>query len=103
MTNPYLAPEVPSQDPQGRPPGDIWAVVILLVGFGGIMLCQALGPVAWVMGILYKRRCLRAGAKPNVVATIGRILGIIATVGLMLGFITAMAVYVTARINQGSP
>ncbi|GAB4589656.1 DUF4190 domain-containing protein [Nocardia sp. IFM 10818] len=81
----------------GMPPQDHpQATIILILGILSLVLCQFLGPVAWVMG----RRALteidaaqgRIGGRGMVQA--GYICGIIATALLVLGVLVVLAALV---------
>ncbi|MBX3183683.1 MAG: hypothetical protein KIT72_06135 [Polyangiaceae bacterium] len=76
MTNPYAAPEAPSQGP---PPGQLWVLVMLLTAVAGLVVCQPLGPVAWAMSSIYMRKCAAGGHTPDTMAQVARIVGIAAT------------------------
>ena len=52
---------------------------ILLLGILGLVLCGLLGPVAWVQGNAYEKRCRRMGVSPDGAGSAGKILGMIAT------------------------
>jgi hypothetical protein len=63
-----------------RPDG---AATIFVLGLLGLLMCGALGIVAWVMSGGYEHRCRIAGVPPDSLATAGKILGIISTVALL--------------------
>jgi hypothetical protein len=69
--------------PAGAP---VNGTLILVLGILGIVFCQILGPVAWIMGNNATRM---GGGDPQQanLANIGRILGIVGTVILILGII----------------
>ncbi len=77
----------------GEPPDHPQATTILLLGILGLVLCQVLGPFAWVMG----RRALKEidssggtiGGRGQVVA--GYVCGIVATVLIALTVVLAVA------------
>jgi hypothetical protein len=72
--------------PSGTP---VNGTLILVLGILGIVLCQILGPIAWIMG----NNAVRVpGGDPQQanLANIGRILGIIGTVFLILGVLWAI-------------
>jgi len=58
---------------------------VLILGILSLIICQLLGPVAWIMG----NSALQESTDPNDrnLANIGRILGIIATVLMLLGIL----------------
>jgi hypothetical protein len=67
--------------------GQVNGTLILVLGILGIVLCQLLGPVAWIMGNSATRA---VGGDPQQLnlANIGRVLGIIGTVILILGIVS---------------
>jgi hypothetical protein len=80
-------PQFPSNS--GAYPEASQATTILVLGIIGLILCQLLGPVAWVMGN-NELKAIDAGRRPpenRGNANAGRILGIIATVLLGLGIV----------------
>ncbi len=80
-------PQFPSES--GAYPEASQATTILVLGIIGIVLCQLLGPVAWVMGNT-ELQAIDAGRRPpenRGTANAGRILGIIATVLLALSIV----------------
>jgi len=79
------------------------AVLSLVLGIVGIILCSIVGPIAWVLG---KRAEEAIAANPDRysgkdMATAGKILGIIGTVLLAVG-ILAVIVIVIAAVAGGS-
>lgn len=58
--------------------------LILVFGILGLVTCQILGVVAWVMGNSYLQRCRELGIEPDGSAVAGRICGIIATLLLLI-------------------
>jgi hypothetical protein len=84
MTTP---PQFPSE--HSAYPEQSQATTILVLGILGIVICQFLGPFAWVMGNK-ELEAIDAGRRPpenRGTANAGRILGIIGTVFLVLGVI----------------
>ena len=70
----------------GRYPEPTQATTILVLGILGVVICQVLGPFAWVMGNK-EIAAIDAGRRPpenRGTANAGRILGIIGTVLLAL-------------------
>lgn len=83
MTTPQF-PTDPSQYPEASQ-----ATTILVLGILGLVLCQVLGPFAWVMGN-NEIAAIDAGRRPpeqRSTANAGRILGIIGTVLLGIGLV----------------
>lgn len=83
-------PETPTPPAPPPPPptggqtggGSGKAVTTLVLGILGIVCCQLLGPVAWVMGN-GELKAIAAGTSPasnETLAKVGKILGIIGTV-----------------------
>ena len=69
-------------------PGDSQATTVLVLGILSLVLCQVLGPFAWVMGN-NELAGIDAGRRPpqnRGTAQAGRILGIISTVLMIIGF-----------------
>lgn len=80
-------PQFPSES--GSYPEASQATTVLVLGIIGIVLCQLLGPVAWVMGN-NELAAIDSGRRPpqnRGTANAGRILGIISTVFLAIGII----------------
>jgi hypothetical protein len=70
----------------GRYPEATQATTILVLGILGIVVCQVLGPFAWVMGNK-ELAAIDAGRRPpenRGTANAGRVLGIVGTVLLAL-------------------
>ncbi len=70
--------------------------LILVLGIVSIVLCQILGPVAWVMGN-NDLRDMQAGAmdpKGQGITQAGKICGVIGTIMLVLGILWAIFVFV---------
>lgn len=78
-------PHFPSES--GAYPEASQATTVLVLGIIGIVLCQFLGPVAWVMGNneLAAIDAGRRAPENRGTANAGRILGIISTVLLAIG------------------
>ncbi|PXX65280.1 hypothetical protein DFR70_104343 [Nocardia tenerifensis] len=91
MTYPPQQPPYgyPAYGAYGPPPEHPQATMILILGILGLVFCQILGPVAWVMG----RRALNEidaaggalGGRSNVM--VGYVCGIIASVMIILGLL----------------
>ena len=67
---------------------DSQSTTVLVLGILSLVLCQVLGPFAWVMGNK-EIAAIDAGRRPpenRGTAQAGRILGIISTVLLLVGF-----------------
>lgn len=106
---PYGGQQSPNQppgayQPQAAPgqwqvlPKHPQATLILVLGILGLVVCQVLGPFAWVMG---NRAVAEIDANPGVYdgrgeAQAGRILGIIATVILILSILAIAFFFVVA-------
>jgi hypothetical protein len=57
---------------------------VFVIGLLSLVMCQLLGPVAFMMGNSYVAECRAAGVEPDGMGTAGRIMGIIASVFLVL-------------------
>ncbi len=91
-------PSQPPQFPQesGAYPEASQATTILVLGIIGVVLCQFLGPVAWIMGN-NELQAIDAGRRApenRGTANAGRILGIISTVLLALGILALIFLFV---------
>ena len=87
-------PQFPSDS--GAYPESSQATTVLVLGIIGIVLCQLLGPFAWVMGNR-ELEAIDAGRRPpenRGTANAGKILGIIATVLLAVGVLVFFLVVV---------
>ncbi|MDQ3486063.1 MAG: DUF4190 domain-containing protein [Actinomycetota bacterium] len=87
---------VPYQSSQDHPQ----AIMVLVLGLIGLVACQILGPVAWVMGNSVVREIDASGGtvRGRDAANIGRICGIIATALMILAlllFLGVLAVWAT--------
>lgn len=77
-------------------PEDSQATTILVLGILSLVLCQILGPIAWVMGNS-ELAGIDAGRRPpqnRGTAQAGRILGIISTVLLIIGVVVLFTLVV---------
>lgn len=89
-------PQFPSDS--GAYPEASQATTVLVLGIIGVVLCQFLGPVAWVMGN-NELQAIDAGLRPpenRGTANAGKILGIISTVLLAIGIFFFILVIVGA-------
>jgi hypothetical protein len=85
-------PQFPSES--GAYPEASQATTVLVLGIIGIVLCQLLGPIAWVMGN-NELAAIDSGRRPpenRGTANAGRILGIISTVLFALGIVLVILV-----------
>ena len=78
--------------------------VILVLGILGLVFCQILGPVAWVMGNTALREIDANPAaysnRSNV--AVGRMLGIIASVLIILGLIAIVAIFAITFLGSSA-
>jgi hypothetical protein len=74
---PPPTPTIPVQD-------DGVGTTVLVLGILGLVFCQLLSPVAWLMGSEHLRSCEAANLPPSQLAVAGRLLGMIGT--MFLGF-----------------
>jgi uncharacterized membrane protein YjgN (DUF898 family) len=63
--------------------------VIFVLGLLGILMCQILGPIAWIMGNRYKAECAALGIAPDGLAVAGQVLGLVSTIFLIFGILVA--------------
>lgn len=87
-------PQFPSES--GAYPESSQATTILVIGIIGIVLCQLLGPIAWIMGN-NELQAIDAGRRApenRGTANAGRILGIIGTVLMALGILAAIFLFI---------
>lgn len=87
-------PQFPSDS--GGYPEQSQATTVLVLGILSVVLCQILGPFAWVMGNT-ELGAIAAGRRPpenRGTANAGRILGIIGTVLLAIGILIGILVLV---------
>lgn len=84
------------------------ATTVFVLGLIGLLCCQILGIVAWILGNNYLKRCRQMNVQPEGLAVAGRILGIMATVlwilwiiGLVI-FLAVAGVAGVAGISQQS-
>jgi uncharacterized Tic20 family protein len=86
---------------------DSQATTILVLGILSLVLCQVLGPFAWVMGN-NEIQAIDAGRRPpqnRGTAQAGRILGIISTVLMAIGIVVlvVMVLFVgVAAVSSGN-
>ncbi len=86
-------PQFPSES--GAYPEASQATTILVLGILGVVVCQFLGPVAWVMGNneLQAIDAGRRNPENRGTANAGRILGIVGTVLMLIGiFLVILAI-----------
>lgn len=104
--NPYQPHQPPGPGgPWGPPPPDHpQATLILILGILGVVLCQVIGPVAWVMGGRARREieAARGTMGGHTLVTVGWALGIVGTVLLALSIIAGIAVLAIALIGIGT-
>ena len=76
---------------------------ILVLGVLSIMLCNILGPVAWVMGNEELRRIDSGQVDPMTrsAASAGRICGIVSTVLMLIGVVLGVGIVVLYAMSHG--
>lgn len=93
--NPYGQP-YQGQQPYYRPPDHPQATTVMVLGILGLVLCQVLSPVAWVMGNRVVREIDASGGRigGRGPANTGRICGIVGTIliGVSVAFLLLLAV-----------
>ena len=85
-------------------PEDSQATTVLVLGILSLVLCQVLGPFAWVMGN-NELAGIDAGRRPpqnRGTAQAGRILGIISTVLMIIGFAFLFIVHFIGLVGAAS-
>ena len=85
-------------------PEDSQATTVLVLGILSLVLCQVLGPFAWVMGN-NELAGIDAGRRPpqnRGTAQAGRILGIISTVLMIIGFAVLFIILFIGLIGAAS-
>ena len=83
---------------------DSQATTVLVLGILSLVLCQILGPIAWVMGN-NELAGIDAGRRPpqnRGTAQAGRILGIISTVLMIIGVVFLFIFLVIALVASTS-
>lgn len=98
--NPYQPyqpqqPAGPGGVPWGPPPDHPQAVTVLILGALGMMLCQLIAPIAWVMGGRVRKEIDAANGAlgGRQLATVGWVLGIVGTC-LMVAMVVFLVLYV---------
>jgi len=82
-------------------PFDSRGTTVLVLGILGLVICQVLGPVAWIMGNSVQRDALAAGYPVPGNARAGRILGMIGTglIALSILFVIVIVIVAAASSN----
>ena len=68
-------------------------VAVFVLGLLGLLVCQILGIIAWVLGNSYIAKCRQMGTEPEPLAVAGRILGIISTILMILSVVFGMIIW----------
>lgn len=63
------------------------ATTVFVLGLLGVLLCQFLAPVAFIMGNKYKKACAMEGVEPEGLGTAGWVLGLVGSILLCLTFV----------------
>lgn len=94
----YSAPAPPP--PAGPPPSHPQSTMVLVLGILGLVLCQVLGPFAWVMGnrVVAEIDAAHGAMGGRDLANAGRICGIIATVLLGLSLLVIIGLFVVGGL-----
>ncbi len=89
----YSAPPPPSYQPAPNHPQ---AMTVLILGILSVVLCQVLGPFAWIMGnrVVAEVDASAGAYAGRDQANIGRILGIIGTALLVLSIVALIFFFV---------
>lgn len=76
--------------------------VIFVLGLLGLLACQIMGPVAWLMGNAYVSECRALGIQPDGLATAGRVLGIVSTVLMALSLVAVVLYFLFIFLIVGA-
>jgi len=68
-------------------------VAVFVLGLLGLLVCQILGIIAWILGNSYIAKCQQMGTEPESLAVAGRILGIISTILMILSVVFGMIIW----------
>jgi hypothetical protein len=101
----YGQPQYGGQQPQyggyaGPPPDHPQSTTVLVLGIVSLVVCQILGPFAWVMGnrVVREIDAGRGSIGGRSSANAGRICGIIASVLLILTVVALVAIFAIAIV-----
>lgn len=89
-----------SPTPQAANPFDSKATTILVLGILGLVVCQILAVVAWVMGNNLKKEAAAAGYPEPGQAKAGRICGMIGTILMVIGVVFFVLIFVLAAASS---
>jgi uncharacterized membrane protein YjgN (DUF898 family) len=97
MTQPPLPPaQPPYGGPQyaGPPPNHAQATTVLVLGILSVVVCQIVGPFAWVMGnrVVREIDASHGALGGRTEANVGRILGLVATVLIVVGLVFVVGI-----------
>jgi hypothetical protein len=81
------APAPPAAPAAGPSSSSDDGVPVLIFGLIGLVVCQLLCPIAWIMGSSYEARCRARGETPSSAGHAGKIVGMIGTGMAVLGFL----------------
>jgi len=92
MTQPPLPPAQPPYGAPryaGPPPNHAQATTVLVLGILSVVVCQVVGPFAWVMGnrVVREIDASNGALGGRTEANVGRILGLVATVLIVVGLV----------------
>lgn len=65
---------------------------IFVLGLLGLILCQVLAPIAWIMGNGYIQQCALEGVEPEGLGVAGRVMGMIGTALVVLNIAVVLLV-----------
>jgi hypothetical protein len=101
--DPYGQP-YPQQRPYYQPPDHRQATTVLVLGILGLVLCQILSPVAWVMGNRVVQEIDASGGQlgGRGAANAGRICGIVGTVLIGVGLLFLLLIAVVGIAGMAS-
>ena len=65
---------------------------IFVLGLLGLIVCQILAPIAWIMGNGYIQQCALEGVEPDGLGVAGRVMGMIGTALIALNLVIVVGV-----------
>ena len=78
------------------------ATTVFVLGLLGVLMCQLLAPVAFIMGNSYRKACAMEGVEPEGLGTAGWVLGIVGTALLALTFVFLCLYFVFIGVIIGA-
>ncbi len=78
------------------------ATTVFVLGLLGVLLCQLLAPVAFIMGNNYRKACAMEGVEPEGLGTAGWVLGLVGTIILGLSLVLGCLYFILIFVLVGS-